>query len=255
MDELIEQQIEYYRQRAPEYDHWWLRQGRYDHGPEARASWQHDIAEVLARLEAFAPRGDVLELAAGTGNWTQELLRYPVHLTALDASAETLAINRAKQRPDAPVTFVEAELFGWHPTQQFDVVFFSFWLSHVPEAQLAAFWNLVERCVAPGGRVFVLDSAHPDFAEHGIGDHERTRQPVTSVNDVEAATARRTLADGRAYDIVKRYWWPDELAADTNARGWNLTVEHTTRHFITAFGGRRAVDDASAVSARTAQRP
>lgn len=149
-----------------------------------------------------------------------------------------LAINRAKQGADAPVTFVEAELFGWQPTQQFDVVFFSFWLSHVADAQLTSFWDLVDRCVAPGGRVFVVDSAQPTFAERDVHDDERARRLATTVNDVEAATARRSLADGRSYDIVKRYWWPDELAADTNVRGWSLTIEHTERHFVTASGGR-----------------
>jgi hypothetical protein len=36
-DRFLAGQQEYYRARAPEYDEWWERRGRYDHGPEANA--------------------------------------------------------------------------------------------------------------------------------------------------------------------------------------------------------------------------
>lgn len=39
MDEpkLLAEQLAYYRARAGEYDQWFLREGRYDRGPEHRA--------------------------------------------------------------------------------------------------------------------------------------------------------------------------------------------------------------------------
>ena len=50
----------------------------------------------------------------------------------MDASPETLAVNRARVgRSD--VDYVVADVFAWHPNASCDVVFFSFWLSHVPE--------------------------------------------------------------------------------------------------------------------------
>jgi demethylmenaquinone methyltransferase/2-methoxy-6-polyprenyl-1,4-benzoquinol methylase len=72
-DRLIEEQIAYYQARAGEYDEWFLRQGRYDHGPEMNARWFAEVEQVARALEAFAPAGDVLELASGTGLWTQRL--------------------------------------------------------------------------------------------------------------------------------------------------------------------------------------
>ena len=32
-DGILQDQIEYYRARAGEYDEWWFRTGRYDRGP------------------------------------------------------------------------------------------------------------------------------------------------------------------------------------------------------------------------------
>ena len=48
---LIDQQIRYYRQRAPEYDEWYYRRGRYDHGPEHTRLWQQEIAAVRETLD------------------------------------------------------------------------------------------------------------------------------------------------------------------------------------------------------------
>ncbi len=65
--DVLSEQLAYYRARAPEYDDWWFRRGRYDDGPEAGAAWAEQVAALEARVEALALTGDVLELACGTG--------------------------------------------------------------------------------------------------------------------------------------------------------------------------------------------
>jgi len=135
--DLLREQIEYYRARADEYDEWWLRRGRYDRGAQDNARWFAEAAQVRAALDDWRPRGNVLELACGTGIWTQELARYAERLTLVDSSPEVLAINASRvQQPN--VQRIEADLFEWRPTEQYDTVFFSFWLSHVPHARFAA---------------------------------------------------------------------------------------------------------------------
>jgi demethylmenaquinone methyltransferase/2-methoxy-6-polyprenyl-1,4-benzoquinol methylase len=64
--DVLQQQVDYYRARAGEYDEWFLRQGRYDRGAELNAHWFGEVATVVAALDAFGPRGDVLEFACGT---------------------------------------------------------------------------------------------------------------------------------------------------------------------------------------------
>ena len=93
VDGLLAEQVAYYRARAPEYDQWWLREGKFDHGEEFNRRWEAEIDRVHAALADFAPRGDVLELAAGTGLWTVLLTRWADHITAVDSSPEALAIN------------------------------------------------------------------------------------------------------------------------------------------------------------------
>src|SRR5690349_6272946 len=123
-DPILEQQIAYYRARAHEYDQWFLRQGRYDRGPERNRQWLSEVQELRAHLDRFRPTGRVLELACGTGWWTEQLLRHADCVTAVDASLEVLALNRARVGAER-VRFLQQDLFQWQPTEQYDVIFFS----------------------------------------------------------------------------------------------------------------------------------
>lgn len=50
IERLLAEQVDYYSERAGEYEDWWFRCGRYDHGPEANAAWFAEAAEVQAHL-------------------------------------------------------------------------------------------------------------------------------------------------------------------------------------------------------------
>ncbi|MGB0098039.1 MAG: arylsulfotransferase family protein [Solirubrobacteraceae bacterium] len=90
------------------------------------------------------------------------------HITALDASAEMLAIAASRIR-DERVRFIQANIFSWTPDQRYDVVFFGFWLSHVPLDRFEHFWTLVADCLAPEGRVFFVDDGRrADLSAHRI---------------------------------------------------------------------------------------
>src|SRR3954469_20073525 len=144
--DLIEQQKDYYSARAGEYDEWFQREGRYDRGPEHRARWFAEVDEVRAALERFRPAGRVLELACGTGWWTEQLVRFADSVTAVDASDEVLGLNRLRVG-DAKVRRERADIFAWRPDAAYDVVFFSFWLSHVPPERFDGFWARVREAL------------------------------------------------------------------------------------------------------------
>jgi len=162
-DDLLRDQLAYYRARAGEYDEWFLRKGNHDQGPERNRRWFSELNLVRDELERFAPVGDVLELACGTGLWTVELARHASAITAVDASPEVLDINRSRleeARSEVPVRYLQTDLFDWRPDGAYDVVFFGFWLSHVPAERFASFWSLVAACLKPEGRVFFTGDAY-----------------------------------------------------------------------------------------------
>ena len=118
-DAVLTEQLDYYRARALEYDTWWNREGRFDRGPEVNTRWFAETTELERILERFDPRGDVLELACGTGLWTRHLVRYADSVTAVDAAPEVLAVNRARVG-DSSVRYLEADLFDWAPEERYD---------------------------------------------------------------------------------------------------------------------------------------
>jgi demethylmenaquinone methyltransferase/2-methoxy-6-polyprenyl-1,4-benzoquinol methylase len=223
VERLLSEQRRYYSARAPEYDDWWFRRARYRLDAESAQRWFADVAQLEAELKRFAPHGDVLELAAGTGNWTRHLMRYADRVTAVDAVPEVLELNRAKL--GGAVDYVLADVFAWEPPRRFDVCFFGFWLSHVPGGHFEAFWQLVGRALKPDGRVFFVDNAR-------LGDPCHT---VSASGDV----VRRSLSDGREFDILKRFWAPAELERELATLGWELRAGATANgNFVFASGVR-----------------
>jgi SAM-dependent methyltransferase len=225
-DPLLDEQREYYEQRAGEYDDWWLRRGRYDQGAEENARWVVEGAEVRAELERLDVRGDVLELAPGTGQWSRLLLPRCGSLTLVDASPAMLARNPAAA--DGRSRAVVADLFAWTTQARFDVVAFGFWLSHVPERLLGDFLDRVATWLRPGGRLFYVDSR----------PYVSRVSPALVSTDGDRHT--RSLADGREFAVVKVFRTADALAAAFAAAGIDAEVRETESLFQYASGIRRA---------------
>lgn len=206
---LLEEQVTYYRSLAADY---------LNHSLDLPGG--DELAEAL---EAFQPAGSVLELACGPGVWTSRLLRHATDLTAVDASPEMLAIAAARVSDDR-VRFVQADLFTWVPDRRYDVVFFGFWLSHVPPGHFESFWSLVTDCLKDDGRVFFADDAY--------------RTPDELIEGPSSATIRRRLDDGTSYRIVKVPYRPPDLEKRLRQLGWNIKVTSTSGPFYWGAGGR-----------------
>jgi demethylmenaquinone methyltransferase/2-methoxy-6-polyprenyl-1,4-benzoquinol methylase len=158
----------------------------------------------------------VLELACGTGAWTQSLVRHPVDsILAVDAAPEMLALH-AERVVDARITRVTADLFTWQQAERFDFVTFAFWLSHVPPARFEAFWGLVADALAEGGRVFFVDQD-----ERGL----RYEQPT---DDPDFPTVPRPLDNGRVMTAIKVYHRPEELGERLAGLGWHTHLERVS---------------------------
>jgi len=223
-DDILKDQIEYYRARAGEYDEWWFRSGRYDRGPELNARWLADTSAVETAFDQWLARCQprtALELACGTGLFTRRLAPKVARMTAVDASPEVLAINRSRVAA-GEVEYVEADVFAWKPARRYDVVFFSFWLSHVPEERFEAFWGTVAAALAPGGRAYLIDSAFDPTST--ARDHARPGR--------DAGVVARKLNDGREFRIVKIFWEPQALASRLSALGWSTELARTANYFV-----------------------
>lgn len=198
---LLDEQIAYYRARAAEYD----ATTTPDDDPFGPAA-----DRIQAALRKADLRGRVLEIAAGTGQWTALLAERADQLEAVDASPEMLALNAAKVG-DPRVRYRVADAFTLRPTHDRDVAFFGFWLSHVPRGRFEVFWRTVAGVLAPGGRaVFVDEAAHGLWREDWI--------------DEAAGIVRRRLRDGTEHRAVKVLWRAGDLEARLRQLGWHASV-------------------------------
>jgi len=180
--------------------------------------------ELVDALEEFQPTGRVLELACGPGTWTPQLLRHADSVTAVDGAAEMLALAREGVGRQQQVRFVQADLFAWAPDQRYDVVFFGFWLSHVPLNRFAEFWALVDNALAVNGRVFFVDDAY--------------RTPDELIHGPDSSIIRRVLPDGTVYRVVKVPHTPQQLEGRLADIGWDIAVQPTAGPFFWGAGSR-----------------
>jgi SAM-dependent methyltransferase len=180
------------------------------------------VADAEAVLAAAGPRGNALEIACGTGLWTRRLAPRVERLLALDAAAEPMAVARARVNA-SNVTYLEADIFSWRPSERYDFIFFGFWISHIPRAQWLGFWEMLADALAPGGSMFFIDNRRHPNGGLSTSDHWQS-------GDDEIDT--RVLNDGRHYTVVKNFFVPHELEAELAALGWRGWVRESPAFFV-----------------------
>ena len=195
---ILAEQLAYYRARAREYDKWFRREGLHDLGEEHNARWRLELNRVYSALDAFAPRGDVLELAYGTGEWTIRLAESATSVVGVDAAPEMreLALVKLQDAGKSNVELWVDDLFSWQPDQDYDVVFFAFWLSHVPESDTYRFWRSVHDALRPGGRF----SSWMPHARSWTGTSFTVRDcPIARARRAQATRGRSGVSDPQAF--------------------------------------------------------
>jgi ubiquinone/menaquinone biosynthesis C-methylase UbiE len=211
--------VAYYEARAAEYDDWYLRRGRYSHGPVHDAAWNAELDTAGRWLDALPIHGEIVELAAGTG-WWSPLLAEKGELSLYDAAAAPLELARERLVAHGLRAHLHVRDAWAAPDRQVDALFAGFWLSHVPRGRLDEFLAIARRWLRPGGTFAFIDSL-PD-AQSGAADHPTPR-------DDESL---RRLEDGREFRIVKVYYQPAELRAALLRAGFAAADVTTTGRFF-----------------------
>jgi demethylmenaquinone methyltransferase/2-methoxy-6-polyprenyl-1,4-benzoquinol methylase len=207
-DGVLADQVDYYRRRAGEYD----------------VTAYGDVAAARVRIARLAaemqPTGTVLEIACGTGLWTEALAGLANTVTAIDAAPEMVDIARGRVT-SANVTFEVADIFSWTTEARFEVIFFSALLSHVPMSQFEQFWALLRRLLAEGGRVLFID------------EHVAVREKEAYVAGRDEIVERR-LRDGRTFRIIKNFVDPERLEHRLREMGWECEIRRDGSDWVRA---------------------
>jgi SAM-dependent methyltransferase len=196
----------YYNRRAREYEHVYRRDDPVR---------QREQAEIAAALKEALFNRRVLEIACGTGFWTQAAAEVARHVVATDISAETLALAGEKRPSPDRVMFQLGDAYALEAIAgTFDAGLATFWLSHVPRARVDEFLRGFHKRLGAGSIVFMADNVYVP----GIGG-ELVARP-----GVEDTFKLRTLSDGAQYETLKNYYDADQLHHILSSRATDLRI-------------------------------
>lgn len=182
----------YYHRRAAEYE-------RIYEKPER----QHELEWLRQRIPELLRDRTVLEVACGTGYWTQFLARTARKVQACDINESVLEIARDKPIPAGRVAFFKADAISLEGVPPgCDAAFAGFWWSHVRKSELARFVANLGAKLEPRSVVAILDNSYA----------EGSSTPV-SRRDAEGNTYQlRRLANGEQFEVLKNFPTAGELA-------------------------------------------
>ncbi len=184
---------DYYSRRASEYE------AIYRRDDPVRQAEQRAIASTIQEL--FHNRR-VLEVACGTGFWTEKLVEVAREICAVDASAEVLAVAKAKGLPPDRVRFLQADAYALETVEgTFDSGLANFWFSHIPKARLGEFLDGLHRRLGAGAVVFMADN----MLVPGIGGE------LVTLPGSEDTFKLRELEDGSKHQVLKNYYDAEQL--------------------------------------------
>jgi SAM-dependent methyltransferase len=200
----------YYAARAPEYDK------IYD-----RPERQNDLRRLRELLCTLLGGRRVLELACGTGYWTQAIAEVARSVLALDANQELLKIAAARLRFFSNTALLIDDAFTLSTiADTFDAGLAAFWWSHVPKENIPAFLDTFHSKLHSGAMVIFTDNRFV----------EGSSTPICRTDEHGNSYQLRRLADGSEHDIVKNFPTAQELDAALRPRASHYAL-HELQYF------------------------
>lgn len=162
-EEAILGQIAYYDARAEEFDRL---------APQ-NANWVKAHQEAIEALPIDRISGYGLEIACGTGLFTEHIAPYCSGLDAIDTSAKSLQLNKERVKSEK-INYIQANILNWQPQRKYEFIFFSLWLCHVPPSRFSDFWNMLAKAIQPGRSVVFIDKNSRGKSADDFQDRKHT---------------------------------------------------------------------------------
>jgi SAM-dependent methyltransferase len=193
-----------YAQRANEYERIYARPER-----------QEDLSRLRDYLGSLFQGDHVLEVACGTGYWTEVAARSAHSIFATDINEKALAIARTKDFGGAAVEILQADAYALPKFDGlFNAGFGAFWWSHIPKAGIHVFLANFHSHLEPGAKVAFIDNRYI----------KGSSTPLCHVDGTGDTFQMRTLQDGKLHKVLKNFPSPEELKAAVGDLGHSVEV-------------------------------
>jgi len=183
---------DYYRRRAEEYEEIYHRDD-----PDR----QEEQRKIANKLKETLRGKRVLEIACGTGYWTQFLSETAQSIVATDVVQEVLEIAKRKHY-GCPVSFrIENAYNLSFEEDSFNGGLANFWFSHIPKDKIDSLLKGFHRILQSESRVFMAENVYIP----GVGG-----KLIKKEGDKNTYKLRK-LKDGSENLVLKNYFSTNEL--------------------------------------------
>lgn len=202
----------YYAKRAHEYERIYAKPERQD-----------DLRTLRAFVEETFRGKHVLEVACGTGYWTEVLARSAASTLAIDINDEVLELARAKS---LNARFERADVYALPKfPQSFNAGLAAFWWSHVPKTQLRDFLTQLQRAFEPGATIVFFDNVYV----------EGSSTPISRTDADGNTYQTRTLDDGTTHEVLKNFPTVHELRHVIDSLGSDIRITFLQYYWILTY--------------------
>jgi 2-polyprenyl-3-methyl-5-hydroxy-6-metoxy-1,4-benzoquinol methylase len=186
--------IAYYRDRAKEYERIYSKPERQD-----------DIKAAAELLQRFFYDQKVIEVACGTGFWTEFIGKTATSVLATDINETVIEIAKIKTQSNESITYQVADLYRYKSESLFEGLFAGFIYSHVPKLELGEFFRRINELVGDDGLVVLMDNNYVEGSNH----------PITETDGEGNTYQTRKLDDGSTHRVLKNFPVENDLREQT----------------------------------------
>lgn len=182
--------IEYYKKRAKEYEDIYKKPER-----------QKSILEYQDYIKELFQNRNVLELACGTGFWTETLTETAKTVLATDINKEVLTLAKQKIFKVCKPEFAILDYRNYKPNNEYNGIFIGLLASHLTKHE---FLNLVETLIEKTKKPSLIF-----FMDNLFVEGEST--PISKTDKNGNTYQIRKLKDGTEYEIMKNFYTEKEF--------------------------------------------
>lgn len=180
--------VSYYKDRAKEYEKIYSKPER-----------QPDLNRATTILQEIFAGKQVLEIACGTGYWTDKIAKTAASVFATDINETVIEVAKKKDLSGKQVSFGIADIYNFSDRNKYETLFGGFIWSHILLQDLDKFLTTVNSLVSPGGTVVFMDNKFVEGSNH----------PITKTDETGNSFQTRKLEDNTMHLVLKNF--PTEL--------------------------------------------
>ena len=176
----------YYNDRAKEYDKVY-----------ANPAEQDDLKTATAFFQNIFAQKTVLEIACGTGYWTEQISKTAASVFATDINESVIAIAKAKQMNDN-ATFEVADMFSLNTAIKYQGIFGGFIWSHILLQDMEQFLYKLKKLIVANGTIAFIDSNQVEGTNHD-------KRRITRMDEHGNTFQTRQLENGTRHEVLKNF--------------------------------------------------